>query len=343
MATLPSVLALFALLLLPFFSVGAQEAEPLYIVATTTQAYDLANILGGDLVGETLEITGLMGPGVDPHLYKPTESDIQAMNRADVVIYSGLHLEGQFDAVFEALGERGVIIYALSAPVKEAGYVIGGFNLSEELQNVDDPHFWFDPRNWQMSAEGLAEVLAELDPTNAETYTANAETYVEQLDLLFEWADKGMRSVPAGQRYLVTSHDAFQYFGAAFGWKMTAIQGISTADEAGVADIQSTVNFVIDNDIPVMFVESSVPPSTIEAVQEAVEADGSSVALGIRTLYSDAMGERDSFGGTYIGMIAQNVLTILQSYQMAGVELEIPAWPEALSPTPPEELLALEQ
>jgi manganese/zinc/iron transport system substrate-binding protein len=109
-----------------------------------------------------------------------------------------------------------------------------------------------------------------------------------------------------------------------------------------VADIQSTVNFVIDNAIPVMFVESSVPPSTIEAVQEAVEAADSSVALGVRLLYSDAMGERDSFGGTYIGMIAQNVLTILQSYEMAGVALEIPAWPEALNPVPPETLLALE-
>ena len=310
---------------------------PLRIVATTTQAADLAQVLTAGVEG--VEITALMGAGVDPHLYQPTESDIAAMNAADMVVYSGLHLEGQFDTVFEALSEQGVVIYALSKPVKDGGFAIGGFTLSETLVDVDDPHFWFDPRNWELSVQGLADALAQVDAANAETYQATATAYIEELGILFEWANTGMRSVDEAQRYLVTSHDAFQYFGAAFGWRMTAIQGLSTEDEAGVGDIQETVDFVIDNGIPVVFVESSIPPDTIEAVIEAVASQGGDVQIGVREMYSDAMGEPGTFGGTYIGMIAENVYTILQSYQCAGAAAEIPAWPDSLSVSPPAEML----
>lgn len=310
------------------------------IVATTTQAYDLARILTEGVDG--IAITPLMGAGVDPHLYQPTESDIAAMNEADMVIYSGLHLEGQFDTVFEALNEQGVLIHALSKPVKDGGFTIGGFTLSEELTDVDDPHFWFDPRNWELTVTDSAEALAGLDPANAETYIANAEAYHGQLALLFDWANEGMRTVPEGQRYLVTSHDAFQYFGAAFGWRMTAIQGLSTTDEAGVGDIQGVVNFVMENMIPVVFVESSIPPDTIEAVIEAIRAEGGNVRIGVREMYSDAMGQPDTFGGTYIGMIAENVYTVLQSYQCEGTAVTIPEWPADLIPTPPTELLNMD-
>lgn len=307
------------------------------IVATTTQANDLAQILAEGVDG--VEITPLMGAGVDPHLYQPTESDIAAMNAADMVIYSGLHLEGQFDAVFEALNEQGVLIYALSRPVKDGGFIIGGFDLSEELTNVDDPHFWFDPRNWELTTTDLAETLAAVDAANADTYLSNAQAYADQLAALYGWADEGMTTVPGGQRYLVTSHDAFQYFGAAFGWRMAAIQGMSTEDEAGVGDIQGIVDFVIENDIPVVFVESSIPPDTIEAVTEAVAAESEAVRVGVREMYSDAMGEPGTFGGTYIGMLAENVYTVLQSYQCQGVDVTIPDWPENLNPAPPEEIL----
>jgi len=299
-----------------------------------------ASILTQDVDG--VRITPLMGAGVDPHLYQPTESDIAAMSEADVVIYSGLHLEGQFDAVFEALGEQGVLIYALSQPVKEAGFVIGVFEAESEKLGADDPHFWFDPRNWEITTMSLAESLAELDPDNAAVYMANAESYVEDLRALFEWADVGMRSVPEAQRYLVTSHDAFQYFGAAFGWRMASIQGISTEDEAGVGDIQSIVDFVVTNTIPVLFVESSIPPNTVQAVIAAAEDAGGQVRIGVRELYSDAMGERDTLGGTYIGMIAHNVYTILQSYRCAGVDVTIPEWPSDLEPVPAEAFLNVE-
>ncbi|NDJ54170.1 MAG: zinc ABC transporter solute-binding protein [Chloroflexi bacterium] len=307
------------------------------IVTTTTQATDLTSILAEGV--EDLEISALMGAGVDPHLYQPTESDVEAMNQADMVIYSGLHLEGQFDAVFEALSAQGVLIYSLSRPVKEAGFVIGAFDVETEQLGADDPHFWFDPRNWELTTQDLAETFAALDSENAEIYLGNAEVYSAQLQSLYDWADSGMGGVPGGQRYLVTSHDAFQYFGAAFGWRMAAIQGLSTEDEAGVGDIQNTVDFVIDNNIPVLFVESSIPPDTIEAVQEAIEAEGGSARVGVRELYSDAMGEPGTFGGTYTGMIAENVYTILQSYRCAGVDLTIPEWPTDLQPTPPDDLI----
>lgn len=335
-------LAIFATATAVLLAAGMTTAQDdgLSIVATTTQAADLAHILSEGVDGVT--ITGLMGAGVDPHLYQPTESDIAAMNTADIVLYSGLHLEGQFDAVFEALGEQGVPIYAVSQPVKDAGFVIGAFDPAAAQLGADDPHFWFDPRNWEISVADLAAALAELDPAHAATYTTNADAYIEDLRALYAWADEGMRTVPGNQRYLVTSHDAFQYFGAAFGWRMAAIQGISTEDEAGVGDIQGTVDFVIENDIPVLFVESSIPPDTIQAVIAAIEDAGGTVRIGVRELFSDAMGDPSTFGGTYIGMIASNVYTILQSYQCAGIEVTIPEWPAGLMPLPPADLLTVD-
>ncbi len=332
------ILNLITLLILSLTAGGLHaQGNTLRIVGTTTQAADIARILTTDVSG--VEITGLMGAGVDPHLYQPTEADIIAMNEADIVIYSGLNLEGQFGTVLTALGEQGVVIHALGQPVKNEGYTIGGFDLSEELQDVDDPHFWFDPRNWELAMVSLAETLSDVDPGNTELYFRNADDYALQLQMIFNWAEEGMQSVPEGQRFLVTSHDAFQYFGGAFGWQMTSIQGISTEDEAGVADIQNVVDFVTTNNIPVMFVESSISPNTVEAVIEAVEAQGGTVRIGVRPLYSDAMGARDTFGGTYIGMLAENVYTILQSYECAGVNVTIPEWPEDLEPQPDTDIL----
>lgn len=333
------MILLSASLFLLIGSVSAQDDMDIQIVATTTQAADLARILTEGI--DHVTVTQLMGAGVDPHLYQPTEADIAAMNRADVVIYSGLHLEGQFDTVFNALGEQGVTTIALGNYVKEAGFAIGGFDLSDELVNVDDPHFWFDPRNWELVTLALAADLALSDFEHANLYIENAQAYSEQLRTIYTWADEAMRAVPGNQRYLVTSHDAFQYFGAAFGWRMFSIQGLSTEDEAGVGDIQEVVDFVITNDIPVIYIESSLPPDTVEAVVEAVEDAGGHLQVGVRELYSDAMGAADTFGGTYIGMVAENVYTVLQSYQCAGVEIEIPEWDGSLEITPPDDLLTV--
>ena len=321
------------LLLLSLFSgliVQAQDDDLLRVVATTTQAGDAIRILAGD----TVELTQLMGAGVDPHLYQPTEADISAMNDADLVVFSGLNLEGQFESVFEALGETDTRIFSLGKPVQDLGFTIGGFTLSEEFTDVDDPHFWFDPRNWQISIEELTDVLGEMNPEYADLYNENAEAYIEQSDLLFAWGEEALAQIPEDQRVLVTSHDAFQYFADAFGFEVIAIQGLSTEDEAGVGDIQGVVNEVVEREIPVMFVESSVPPNTIEAVQEAAAAQDWDVEIGVRVLYSDAMGSEGDYGETYIGMLATNVITILQSFGY-----DVPDFPEGLEPVPPAELL----
>lgn len=314
---------------------GAQEGQPVQIVTTTTQATDLVKILLGDLVGDEVQLTALMGAGVDPHLYKPTESDIAAMGEADAIFYSGLHLEGQFDAVFGALSERGVTIYALATPVKAQGYTLGGFDLSDTLVNVDDPHFWFDPRNWELATLGAADVLVELLPDYAEVIRANADAYTVDLQTVYTWALDAMAIVPEDQRILITSHDAFNYFGDALGWEVRGLQGLSTEDEAGVADIQAIAAFVTENGIPVMFVESSVPPDAIEAVRESVIEGGGTVDVAPRHLYSDAMGAPDEFGGTYVGMFAENVAVIVTSF---GYEL--PAWPDGLMPELPTDFVS---
>jgi manganese/zinc/iron transport system substrate-binding protein len=311
-----------ALLCVPLSGLGAEER--LRVVATTTQAADLVRVIGG----ERAALTALMGGGVDPHLYKPTESDIAAMNAAQLVVYNGLNLEGQFETVFKALGQRAVRTYALSEPVVQAGFIL------EEAAGVPDPHFWFDPRNWILAAQGLAEVLAETDAANADFYRANAAAYIAQLETLYAWAAAAMtaESIPEAKRILVTSHDAFQYFGDAFGWQVRGIQGISTAAEASVSDIQAVAELVVSEGISVIFVESSVPRATVEAVIAAARARGAEVRLGVRELYSDAMDAPDAFGGTYIEMIVHNVVTVLQSFGYA-----VPSLPESLGIVLPEE------
>ncbi len=336
-----SILTLLMLSLLPTkfnASVAKAQSDTLNIVATTTQAADLAEILTAGVPDGAVNITALMGAGVDPHLYQPTESDIRAMNQANLVIYSGLNLEGQFDVVFETLGERGVSIFALSQPVEDAGFVLGGFIKDENTTPTDDPHFWFDPRNWELTTAALAARLAQLDPDHADIYMANAEAYIAELQVLYEWGFEALAQIPEEQRYIVTSHDAFQYFGAAFDLGLQSVQGVSTEDEAGVGDIQSVIDFVIDNQIPVLFIESSVPINTVRSVQEGAAARGWTIEIGVRELFADAMGEPNTFSGTYVGMIGTNVITILQSFGF-----EVPTWPEELTAQPDEELLTLDQ
>jgi manganese/zinc/iron transport system substrate-binding protein len=320
-----------ALVLVLSFGAAAAQSDTIDIVTTTTQVTDLTRVIVGDLLDDRIVITPMMGAGVDPHLYAPTESDVAAMSQADAVFYSGLFLEGRMGELFEALGERNVLTYAVSQPVKDAGFTIGGFNLSEEFSNVDDPHFWFDPRNWELVATGLADEMGKIDPDNADVYAANAEAYVEQLVELYAWMQEAMGQVPEEQRILVTSHDAFQYFGDSVGWQVRGLQGISTESEAGVADIQELAEFIVESEIPVIFVESSVPPNAIRAVQEAVQAAGGEVEVGPRELYSDAMGSEGEFGETYIGMMASNVITIVQ-----GFGYDAPPFPEVLGELPDE-------
>lgn len=327
-------LSLFLLLLLatalPLMaqSDDSDTDEGLLVVATTTQVSDAARNVCRDLC----QVVSLIGPGVDPHLYQPTQSDIRTMNRADVVFYNGLHLEGQFDAVFESLGETDVLTYAVTTPAQDFGLVLE----STDEAGTADPHIWNHPEVWALAVQGMADTLALLDPDHADAFAANAADHISDIMAVYEWAQAALNAVPEDQRLFVTSHDAFQYYAVAFGWQVAAIQGISTEDEAGVGDIQDTVDFVVTNQLPALFVESSVPPDTIEAVIEGAADRGWQVRLGVRELYSDAMGEAGSFGGTYVGMIAENTLTIVQSY---GFSDALPAWPESVEPALPDELL----
>ena len=296
----------------------AGENSKLHLVATSTQVADLARIIGGDNV----EVTGLMGGGVDPHLYQFTESDIEAMSNADLVLYSGLHLEGGIGEVIKAISNR-TRVHAVGETLERLGYTLP----SASDPDVVDPHMWFDPRNWQDIVADVVEVLSEEDPDNAEIYRERGESYVEQLQLLYDWGLEAMSVVPERQRVLVTSHDAFQYFGYAFGWDVRGLQGISTQAEAGVGDIQELVDFVIEREIPAMFVESSVPPNTIEAVQSAARNKGWNIQIGAE-LFSDAMGKVGTIEGTYIGMVITNITRVVTAF---GYQNDLPTLPESLN------------
>ncbi len=327
------VILLLFILSVASLTAAAQEDEAKFnIVATTTQIADAVT----NLCGDVCDVVSLISTGVDPHLYQPTEADITAMNRADAVFYNGLHLEGQFDTVFEALGETNTFTYAVSSVAQDQGFVLSAVPGSG-ITGADDPHIWFHPEVWSLIVQGMAEELSKLLPEHEEFFTENADAYTETILAVYEWAQEAMAQVPEEQRYLVTSHDAFQYYAAAFGWTVAAVQGISTQEEAGVGDIQGTIAFVVNNELPAIFVESSVPPDTIEAVLEGAAARGWDTKVGVRNLYSDSMGDPDTFGGTYVGMFAENTITILQSYGYP-----IPEWPEGVEPAPPEELFELE-
>jgi len=276
------------------------EEGRLNVVATIGMIRDVAENVGG----EHVRVVGLMGPGVDPHLYKASEGDVRRLFRADVIFYGGLHLEARMGEVLEEMGSR-TRVRAVSEVVPDS------LRLSPpEFQGAYDPHVWFDVRLWSLTVDVIARTLAEADPANARDYAANAERYRAELAELDRYVRAQAARVPAEQRVLITAHDAFNYFGRAYGFRVRGLQGISTAAEAGTADVQALAEFIAERRIPALFVESSIPRRTIEAVQEAVAARGFGVRIG-GSLFSDAMGNRGTEEGTYIGMVRHNIDTIV--------------------------------
>ena len=271
------------------------------VVATTSMIADLAREIGGDRVA----VEGLMGPGVDPHLYRPRESDVARLVGADIVLYNGLELEGKMGEVLEQVEGRGIV----AEPVAE-GIDEGSLLAPPEFEGAFDPHVWMDVTLWKRVSTAVADALVALDPTHAETYTANAVAYQTRLDSLDAWVRQRVAAVPEDRRVLVTAHDAFNYFGEAYGFEVRGLQGLSTATEAGTADVRDLAAFVAERRIPALFVESSVSPRNIEAVQQAVRARGFDVAIG-GNLFSDALGDPGTPEGTYEGMIRHNVSTIV--------------------------------
>ena len=272
------------------------------VVTTTSMIADLVGIVGG----ERVEVDGLMGPGVDPHLFKASAGDVARMAGADVIFYNGLHLEGKMTEVFEQMRQRGLPTIA----VAEDGVADSLRRESTLFQGNYDPHVWFDVALWNDVTRYVQQQLAELDPAHTATYAANAEAYLAELEALDAYVREQAARVPEAQRVLVTSHDAFGYFGRAYGFEVRGLQGISTATEAGTADVQAVAEMVATRRIPALFIESSVSPRGIEAVREAVRARNFEVVIG-GTLYGDALGEPGTPVGAYLGMVRHNIDTIV--------------------------------
>lgn len=273
------------------------------VVTTTGMIADIVLNVGG----ERVNVEALMGPGVDPHLYKPTASDVTNLERADIVFYNGLHLEGRMVEVFEKMEEAGSATHAVASEIDT-----NLLRTPPQFEGQFDPHIWFDVTLWRLAVEKAARDLSALDPASKDLYEANTQAYLAQLDELDTYIREQIATVPEASRVLVTAHDAFGYFGEQYGVEVRGLQGTSTAAEAGAADVQELAAFLAERKIKAIFVESSVPPATIEAVQKATQAQGWDVQIGGQ-LFSDAMGQAGTPEGTYIGMVKFNVDTIVKA------------------------------
>jgi manganese/zinc/iron transport system substrate-binding protein len=264
---------------------------------------DIVKNVGGDRV----DAVGLMGPGVDPHLYKATASDVGRLGTADIIFYGGLELEGRMTEIFEKMAQGGTATVPVSRDVPQTE-----LRQPKEFHGKPDPHIWFDVTLWKQAVRTVSEEMAKLDPESAEAYKANAERYLLQLDELHAYVKAEAAKIPEIQRVLITAHDAFGYFGQRYGFEVMGIQGTSTATETGVGDIQRLGDIIARRRVKAIFVESSVPTVTIEALQKAVHSRGWNVAIGGQ-LYSDAMGPQGTPEGTYIGMVKHNVDAIVKA------------------------------
>lgn len=282
---------------------AGESSGRLKVVTTTSILTDLVQNIGGDAI----EVQGLMGPGVDPHLYKASEGDVARLSGADIIFYNGLHLEGKLVDVLERMKSRDKTTVSLGDYLDKDKLIA-----SKLFGSNYDPHVWFNIGFFKQFAVRVTEVLMEADAVNAPLFKENNERYQQELDRLDSSVRALIASLDAEKRILVTAHDAFNYFGREYGFEVIGLQGISTATEAGVQDVQRLTNFIIENKVKAIFVESSVPRRTIEALQAAVRARKHEVEIG-GSLYSDALGTPGTSEGTYTGMFGYNVRTIVEA------------------------------
>lgn len=280
-----------------------KDPEKLNVVTTTTILEDAVKNIGGDNV----EVESLMGPGIDPHLYKASAGDVEKMMNADLIIFNGIHLEGKMSDIFEKLGQIDVKTIA-PGDIIDSSKLIQSF----EFEGNYDPHIWFDVKLWTEVVDIIADSLIELDSENKDFYISNGEEYKKQLEKLDKYIKNRAREIPDAQRVLITAHDAFSYFGNAYDFQVKGLQGISTVAEAGTLDVKELADFIAERKIPAIFVESSVPTKNIEALQVAVHNRGFNVEIG-GELYSDSLGNPDTEEGTYIGTVKYNVDTIVDA------------------------------
>jgi len=285
--------------ILSILSTAAYAQDRLDVVATTGMIADAVREVGGDLV----EVSALMGPGVDPHAYRQTRSDIVATANADLVLWHGLYLEAQMEDFLIELSEtRPVIAVAEQLP---RNLLIG----HDDYADRHDPHVWMNPNLWSRVILEVRDALTEVHPEGRETFHAGTETYLEELAALAQYTQQVLGTVPAESRVLLSAHDAFNYFGSAYGFEVIGIQGISTESEAGLQRIAELVDMLVDRDIRAVFVESSVSDRNIRALIEGAAARDHEVVIG-GELFSDAMGEEGTYEGTYVGMIDHNATVI---------------------------------
>lgn len=273
---------------------------PIRAVATTGMVADLIKNIGG----ERIEVAQLMGQGVDPHLYKASVGDLRKLEAADMIFYSGLHLEGKMGEIFEGLAKK--------RPTFAVGELIKDITVLEDDDKSHDPHIWFDVSLWSKAAGVVGDVLSQFDPSNSTEYQKRTSDYRGELAKLHDYARTQIATIPKDRRVLVTAHDAFRYFGRAYDIDVKGIQGISTEAEASVKDVNELVNLLVQRKIKAVFVETSVNPRNVQALIQGCQAKGHTVAIG-GELYSDAMGKDGTAEGTYVGMVKHNVDTIVRA------------------------------
>lgn len=272
-------------------------------VSTVGMIRDIVANVGGDQV----DSIGLMGPGVDPHLYRATAGDVQKLDGADVIFYGGLELEGRMTDIFVKMASKGTPTHAVSEKVPQSE-----LRGPPEFHGKFDPHIWFDVTLWKHAVESVRDGLVKLRPASKEVFEKNAAEYLKKLDELHAYVKAETGKIPEAQKVLVTAHDAFGYFGRQYGFQVIGIQGTSTATEAGAGALRTIADTIAQKKIKAVFVESSVPRATIEALQKALQSRGWDVQIGGQ-LFSDAMGQDGTPEGTYIGMVRHNVDTIVKA------------------------------
>jgi manganese/zinc/iron transport system substrate-binding protein len=302
-------LLLFSSLIIFAFSCSPLEKKEgqTYIVCTTGMIQDAVE----NIVGEKAKIEALMGPGVDPHLYKATQGDLQKLQQADIIVYNGLFLEGKMGEILQKLKRKKTVI-AMAELLPEKAYIN-----NTEFQGAFDPHIWFDVKLWKDAVEMLSKELIKTDSLNESFYHKNTIAYTLQLDSLHQEVRAQIKLIPENKKVLVTAHDAFAYFGRAYDVDVRGLQGISTLSEFGLRDVSNLVEFIVENEIPAIYTETSVSEKAIKAVLEGAKSKGHDVVIG-GSLYSDAMGEEGTFEGTYIGMVHSNVEKIVSGLTMGS-------------------------
>jgi manganese/zinc/iron transport system substrate-binding protein len=278
-----------------------REKKELEIVCSTSIIRDCVQ----EIVGDSIEVKSLMGPGIDPHSYNPRPSDISLLNNATVVIYNGLHLEGKMAQLFEELGKRKTVLSVASGISKNE------LIITDTKSGTTDPHIWFDTKIWLDGMAKIVEDLSKAYPRYRKRFETNFKIFRAKVEKQQQTLKQELKIIPEEQRVLITSHDAFHYFSRCFNVKVRALQGISTTQEPGVQDVVNLVNYIVDHKVKALFVEHSVSPKAIRTVIESCQRKGHRVRIG-GTLYSDALGDMDSPGGTYLLMLDHNVNNLIK-------------------------------